>query len=94
MTLPLLLLAASAVWGCSEAQSADASATMSAATVVEQYCFPKSGGPFFSDSIWPSVTMMYSGITLTTAPLTFSASAAGPSVAPELSSGSPAGSAN
>ena len=66
MIKPTALLIVSALWGLSEAQSNDASA----ASVVEQYCFPKSGAPFSTDTLQPSVTMMYSGMTLTTAPLT------------------------
>lgn len=66
MTLPFLLLASSALWSRSQAQSGNAST----AFVTQQYCFPKSGDPFSTNSLLPSVTMMYSGITLTTAPLT------------------------
>lgn len=66
MIKPTALLIVSALWGLSEAQFNDASA----ASVVEQYCFPKSGAPFSTDTLQPSVTMMYSGMTLTTAPLT------------------------
>jgi hypothetical protein len=87
MMIPLLLLASSALWGRSEAQSGDASAP----SAVEQYCFPKSGAPFSTNSLQPSVTMMYSGITLTTAPLTLSVSGVDPT---GLSTGSPGGPAN
>ncbi|KAB2100085.1 hypothetical protein AG0111_0g11701 [Alternaria gaisen] len=87
MMIPLLLLASSALWSRSEAQSGNASA----ASVVEQYCFPKSGAPFSTNSLQPSVTMMYSGITLTTAPLTLNVSGASPT---GLSTGSPGGPAN
>ncbi|KAJ6192071.1 hypothetical protein J3E72DRAFT_380160 [Bipolaris maydis] len=73
MIKPTALLIVSALWGLSEAQSNDASA----ASVVEQYCFPKSGAPFSTDSLQPSVTMMYSGMTLTTAPLTLTVCGAG-----------------
>jgi hypothetical protein len=44
--------------------------TASAVPVLEQYCFPRYGGPITADSIWPSVTIMYNGTTLTTAPIT------------------------
>jgi hypothetical protein len=39
---------------------------------LEYYCFPRSGGPFSAGSVWPSVTMMYSGTTLTATPTTIS----------------------
>ena len=94
MTMMLLLLAASALWGCTRALSEDAFTTESAASIVEQYCFPKSGGQFSVDSVWPSVTMMYSGITLTTASLTFTASEVGPSLTTGLSTQSLSGPAN
>ena len=90
MPISLLLLAASALVGRSGAQSGN----VSAMSIVEQYCFPKSGAPFATDSVWPSITMMYSGITLTTASLTFTVSGAGPSLVPELSTGGPDAPAN
>ncbi|EMD86762.1 hypothetical protein COCHEDRAFT_1228186 [Bipolaris maydis C5] len=78
------LLAFSALWGRSEAQSGDASA----ASIMEQYCFPKSGAPFSTNSLQPSVTMMYGSMTLTTAPLTLTMCAM------ESPTGIPGGSAN
>ena len=85
MTIPFLLLIASALWGRSQAQSGNASTV----SVAEQYCFPKSGTPFSTNSLLPSVTMMYSGITLTTAPLTLNGAGS-----TGLSTGSPGGPAN
>lgn len=32
---------------------------------VEQYCFPKPEGPFPNGDMWSSITMTYSGVTLT-----------------------------
>jgi hypothetical protein len=83
MMRSLLLLVVSALWSCSEGLPEDALVTVSAVLIVEQYCFPRSGGPF-SASIWPSVTMMYSGITLTTTPLSFAVSDAASTRAPKL----------
>lgn len=37
-------------------------------STVEQYCFPKSDAPFLSNGSWPSMTMIYSGTTLTGVP--------------------------
>jgi hypothetical protein len=86
MTFPLLLLASSALWSRSEAQYENASVV----SVAEQYCFPKSGDPFSTNSLQPLVTMMYSGATLTAAPLTIVSGTGSTG----LSTGSPDGPVN
>jgi hypothetical protein len=94
MTKPLVLLVASSLLGCGKAVSDCGSATASAMSDLEHYCFPRSGGPFSSDSIWPLVTMMYSGITLTTTPTIISMCNTAPTMAPGLPINGTARSAN
>ena len=94
MTKPLLLLVASSLLGCGKAISDYGSTTVSAMSALEHYCFPRSSGPFSADSAWPSVTIMYSGITLTTTPAIISMCDTVPTVAPGLSIGGPDRSGN
>jgi hypothetical protein len=94
MTKPLLLLVASSLLGCGKAISDSASTTVSAMSALEHYCFPRSSSPFSADSAWPSVTIMYSGITLTTTPTIISMCGTAPTVAPGLPIDGPARSAN
>jgi hypothetical protein len=84
MTKQLFLFSTGFLIGFSRAFSASTSFTTAALSTFEHYCFPKTGGPFFPDSIWPSVTMMYSGITLTTTPITFTISGVIPTTAPAV----------
>jgi hypothetical protein len=94
MTKPLLLLVASSLLGCGKAVLDCGSTTASAMSDLEHYCFPRSGGPFSADSVWPSVTMMYSGITLTTTPTIISVCGTAPTAAPGLPINGTARSAN
>lgn len=85
MTQSSLLFVASSLLSYSTALSESPSIGASVPSTFEQYCFPRSGGPFPADSIWPSVTMIYSGITLTTTPITVTMSDAIPTIAPVAS---------
>ncbi|KAL5423669.1 hypothetical protein PMIN06_013077 [Paraphaeosphaeria minitans] len=82
MTKYVLLLTTSALLGCSRASSDGASTTASALSTFEQYCFPRSGGPFSNGTILQSITMIYSGLTLTTTPVTVTFSGAISTAAP------------
>lgn len=77
--LPLLI--GGSLLGCARALSENPSTTVSALSTLEQYCFPRSGGPFSAASIWPSVTMIYDGVTLTTTPITITMSVVTPNIA-------------
>lgn len=61
-------VAASALMGRSCALLEPSSMVTSVLSTFEQYCFPTSNAPLLSSGVWPSVTMIYSGITLTTTP--------------------------
>jgi hypothetical protein len=84
MTTPIFLLVASSLLGCGKAISDRGFATASAMSDLEHYCFPRSGGPFSANGVWPSVTMMYSGTTLLTTPTMISICGTTPTVAPGL----------
>jgi hypothetical protein len=60
------LFAAASLIVCVSALAGDSSSTPP--VPPEQYCFPRSGGPFSSGDGWPLVTIIYSGVTLTTTP--------------------------
>lgn len=76
MTLLAIFAGCALLGGSSALQVSPVSA--SASSAIEQYCFPKSDASFLGSSMWPSVTMMYSGITLTTASVTLTVSGGQP----------------
>jgi hypothetical protein len=59
----------SAAAGASLLACVSALAGNSSGMTPEQYCFPRFGGPFPDEGgVWPSVTMIYKGETLTATP--------------------------
>jgi hypothetical protein len=56
--------------------------TTSVVSTIEQYCFPKPNGSFSTDNTWPSVTMIYSGMTLTATSVAVTTSMVIPTIAP------------
>ena len=81
MTRLLALLAGCALLGCSRASSAAESAAAPTLSTIEQYCFPKSNGLFSTNNMFPTVTVVYSGVTLTTTPITLTMSRGVPTAA-------------
>jgi hypothetical protein len=80
--------------GFSRAFSESTFTTAPALPTLDHLCFEMSGGPFPPNSTWPSVTMMYSGTTFTTAPVTLAMSGTIPIIAPTAASGSAVQSGN